>query len=221
MSIKVLIADKHEIVREGLCSLVNKQPDMEIIGQADEGMKAIDLAFELKPNVIIMEISLPVLNGVDATKKIISDFPEIKVIALSMHTNLVLISDMIKAGASGYILKDCIFNDLPEAIRNVHNGGVHLSPVVIGIIVKKYLNWLSGSGGIPLESLTEREREILKMLGEGENTMQIAQKLQVSTMSIEQVRHKIMKKLDSKNLSDFAINSILGGLTSYEINGIE
>ncbi|MBN2590208.1 MAG: response regulator transcription factor [Sedimentisphaerales bacterium] len=220
MSIKILIADKHEIVREALRSLIKKQPDMEIICEVADGMKIFNLSRQLKPDIIIIDIYLPILNGIDATKQIISEFPDIKIIALSMHTNSIIVSDMIKAGASGYILKDCFFNELPDAIRIVHNGGVYLSSFLISMVVSDYLSCLSGAGGLYLESLTERENKILKLLGEGENTKQIAQKMKVSVKSIEINRCKIIQKLNNTNFSDIAFKSFLGGLSSIEMSKI-
>ena len=221
MRIKVLIADDHGIVREGLRSLLGKQPDMEIIGEADDGRKALDLVQELEPDVVIMDISMPNLNGVDATRHIVREYPKVKVIALSMHSSSMFVSDMIKAGASGYILKDCLFEELAEAIKTVNDGGVYLSPEVVSLVVEDYMNRLSGAGGLPLESLSEREREVLQLIGEGKNTKQIALELHVSTKAIEANRRKIMEKLNSHSVADLVRWAILGGLTSLEINQLE
>ena len=221
MKIKILIADDHGIVREGLRSLLGKQAEMEIIGEADDGRKALDLVRELEPDVVIMDISMPNLNGVDATRHIVREHPKIKVIALSMHSSSMFVADMIKAGASGYILKDCLFDELAEAIKTVYDGGVYLSPDVVSLVVGDYMNRLSGAGGLPLESLSEREREVLQLIGEGKNTKQIAQILHVSTKAIEANRRKIMEKLHSHSVADLVRWAILGGLTSLEINQLE
>ena len=218
MSIRVLIADDHGIVREGLHSLIGKQADMEIVGEADDGRKALELVKELEPDVVVMDISMPNLNGVDATSHIVREYPKVKVIALSMHSSSMFVADMIKAGASGYILKDCLFDELATAIRTVHEGGVHLSKDVVGLVVGDYMNRLSGVGGLPLESLTEREREVLQLIGEGKNTKQIAQTLHVTTKAIEANRRKIMEKLNSQSVADLVRWSILGGLTSLDLN---
>ena len=218
MSIRVLIADDHGIVREGLNSMIGKQPDMEIVGEAEDGRKALELVRELEPDVVVMDISMPNLNGVDATCQIVRDYPKIKVIALSMHSSSMFVSDMIKAGASGYILKDCLFDELATAIRTVNNGGVHLSKEVVGLVVGDYMNRLSGVGGLPLESLSEREREVLQLIGEGKNTKEIAQTLHVTTKAIEANRRKIMDKLNSHSTADLVRWAILGGLASLEIN---
>jgi DNA-binding NarL/FixJ family response regulator len=218
MSIKVLIADDHGIVREGLHSLIGKQSDMEIVGEADDGRKALELVKELEPDVVVMDISMPNLNGVDATYQIVREHPKVKVIALSMHSSSMFVADMIKAGASGYILKDCLFNELAKAIRTVHEGGVHLSQDVVSLVVGDYMNRLSGVGGLPLESLSEREREVLQLIGEGKNTKQIAQILHVTTKAIDANRRKIMEKLHSQGTADLVRWAILGGLTSLEMH---
>jgi two-component system, NarL family, response regulator NreC len=221
MSIRVLIADDHGIVREGLHSLIGKQPDMEIVGEADDGRKALELVRKLQPDIALMDISMPNLNGVDATRLIVREFPNVKVIALSMHSSSMFVADMIKAGASGYMLKDCLFNELADAIRVVNEGGAYLSPGVVSLVVGDYMNRLSGAGGLPLESLSEREREVLQLIGEGKNTKQIAQELHVSTKAIEANRRKIMEKLHSQSVADLVRWAILGGLTSLEMENLE
>jgi len=217
MSIRIVIADDHGIVREGLHSLLAKQSDMEIVGEATDGRKALELVQELLPDVVVMDITMPNLNGIDATRQIIRDLPKIKVIALSMHSSTMFVSDMIKAGVSGYMLKDCLFDELAEAIRIVCDGGTYLSPGVVSIVVNDYVNRLNSSGDMPLESLTQREREVLQLIGEGKNTKQIAKQLHISTKAIEANRRKIMEKLHTNSVADLVRWAILGGLTSLEV----
>lgn len=218
MSIRIIIADDHGIVREGLHSLIGKQPEIEIVGEADDGRKALELVKKLEPDIVVMDVSMPNLNGIDATRQIVQAYPKVKVIALSMHSSSLFVADMIKAGASGYILKDCLFEELVEAIRVVHEGGAYLSSAVVSLVVGDYMNRLSGAGGLPLESLTDREREVLQLIGEGKNTKQIALELHVSTKAIEANRRKIMEKLHSRSVADLVRCAILGGLTSLEMN---
>ena len=218
MSIKTLIVDDHGIVREGLRYLLGRQPDMEIVGEATDGRKAIELVREIVPDVIVMDITMPNLNGIDATRHIVREFPEIKVIALSMHSSSIFVADMIKAGASGYLLKDCLFDELVEAIRIVYEGGTYLSPGIVSVIVNDYVNRLTGASGLPLEALTEREREVLQLIGEGKNTKQIAKQLRLSTKAIEANRRKIMDKLNSQSVAGLVKWAILGGLTTLEAN---
>jgi two-component system response regulator NreC len=221
MSIKILIADDHGIVRDGLRFLISKQQEMEIVGEAEDGRKAIELVRKLEPDIVIMDISMPNLNGVDATRQIVREFPNVKVIALSMHSSSMFVADMIKAGASGYILKNCLFNELVEAIKAVNDGVAYLSQDVVSLVVGDYMKRLSGEGGLPLEALTGREREVLQLIGEGYNTKQIAQELHVSTKAIEASRRKIMEKLHSQSIADLVRWAILGGLTSLEVNKFE
>ncbi len=219
MAKRILIADDHGIVRQGLRSLLEKQPDMELAGEAEDGRKALELIRKLRPDIVIMDISMPNLNGIDATKTIVGEFPDMKVIALSMHSRAVFVGDMIKAGASGYVLKDCLFNELTEAISVVCAGGKYLSPAVVGVVVGDYVRRLSGStGSTPLETLTDREREVLQLIGEGKNTKEIALSLYVSAKAVEANRRKIMDKLKSHSVADLVRWAILGGLTTLDVN---
>lgn len=216
MSIGTLIVDDHGIIREGLRSLLSRQPDIEIVGEAIDGRKAVELVREIVPDVIMMDITMPNLNGVDATRHIVREFPETKVIALSMHSSSIFVADMIKAGVSGYLLKDCLFDEVVEAIRIVYDGGTYISPGIVSVIVNDYVNRLTGVRGLPLEALTDREREVLQLIGEGKNTKQIARELHLSTKAIEANRRKIMDKLNSQSVAGLVKWAILGGLTTLE-----
>jgi len=216
MSIRILLADDHGIVREGLRSLLEKEPDIKVVGEAEDGRKALGLVSELLPDVVIMDISMPGLNGADATRRIVHQFPTVKVIALSMHSNRIFVVDMLKAGASGYVLKECLFDELVEAIRIVAAGDKYLSPKVAGVVVSDYVKRLSGGAESPLETLTGREREVLQLIGEGKNTKQIALELHVSSKTIEANRRKIMEKLDAHSIAELVKMAIVGGLASLE-----
>ena len=216
MSIRILLADDHGIVREGLRSLLEKEPDIEVVGEAEDGRKALGLVRELLPDVVIMDISMPGLNGADATRQIVRQFPTVKVIALSMHSNRIFVADMLKAGASGYVLKECLFEELVEAIRIVAAGDKHLSPKVAGVVVSDYVKRLAGGAESPLETLTGRQREVLQLIGEGKNTKQIALELHVSSKTIEASRRKIMEKLDAHSIAELVKIAIVGGLASLE-----
>ena len=216
MSIKVLLADDHPMVREGLRSLLEKENDIEIVGEAEEGRKAVGLVRELLPDVVVIDITMPNLNGVDATRQIVKGSPAVKVIALSMHSNVMFVTEMLKAGASAYVLKECFIDELIESIQTVAAGGIYLSPKVTSVVVSDYVKRLSGSAESPLEALTEREREVLQLIGEGKNTKQIALELHVSTKTIEANRRKIMEKLDAHSIAELVKIAIVGGLTSLE-----
>jgi len=190
---------------------------MEVVGEAEDGRKAFDLVRELLPDIVITDITMPNLNGVDATRQIVRQFPKVKVIALSIHSNRAFVADMLKAGASGYVLKECTFDELVEAIQMVVDGGVYLSPKVAGVVVSDYVQRLFRIAESPLEALAEREREVLQLIGEGKNTKQIALELHVSTKTIEANRHRIMEKLDVHSIAELVKIAVLGGLTSLEV----
>jgi len=217
MSTRILLVDDHAITREGLRSLIEKQPDMEVVGEAQDGRKALELVRELLPDIIITDITMPNLNGVDATRQIVRQFPKVKVIALSIHSNRAFVADMLKAGASGYVLKDCTFDELVEAVQTVADGGVYLSPKIAGVVVSDYVQRLFRIEESPLEALTDRERQVLQLIGEGKNTKQIALELHVSTKTVEANRHKIMEKLDVHSVAELVKIAVLGGLTSLEV----
>ena len=217
MGIRILLADDHGIIRQGLRSLLNKQPDMEVVAEAEDGRKAIDLVREFRPDMVIMDITMPNLNGVEATRQITAEFTQTKVIALSIHSNRRFVSDMLRAGAAGYIVKDCLFDELVQAIRVVTSGGVYLSPTVTGVLIDDYVNHLS----TPFESqpmiLNDREREVLQLLAEGKSAKQIARDLHVSAKTIEANRRNLMEKLDIHNIAELTKYAVREGLTSLEL----
>jgi DNA-binding NarL/FixJ family response regulator len=216
MSIRVLLADDHKIVREGVRSLLGNEFDMEIVGEAEDGRQALELASELSPDVVVIDITMPNLNGADATRQIIRNSPNIKVVALSIHSSRAFVVDMLKAGASGYVLKESPFDELVGAIRRVVAGEKHLSPKVAGVVVSDYVERLSKVDESPLDALTPREREVLQLIGEGKNTKEIASRLHVGNKAIEANRRKIMEKLDAHSIAELVKISILGGLASLE-----
>lgn len=216
MGIKVLLADDHKIVRDGLRTLIEKQKDMEVIGEAENGRNTVKLAQKLLPDVVIMDITMPDLNGIDATRRILTESPGVKVIALSMHSDRRFVSGMLEAGASGYLLKDCAFEELAGAIRSVTSNHTYLSPRVADIVVKNYVNKAYG-GGIPsLPALTNREREMLQLLAEGKTTKQIASHLHISVKTVETHRRNIMFKLDIHSTAELIKYAIREGLITLE-----
>jgi len=215
MSIRILLVDDHGIIRQGLHSLLEKQPDIEVVAEAEDGRKALELVQELLPDIVIMDITMPNLNGVDATRRIAGQSPKAKVIALSIHSNRRFVSDMLKAGASGYILKECLFDELVQAIRTVAAGNIYLSPRITDVVVDDYVEHLSTT---PKSQtiLTNREREVLQLLAEGKSMKQIALELHVSTKAIESNRRQIMEKLDIYSVAELTKYAIREGLTSLE-----
>jgi DNA-binding NarL/FixJ family response regulator len=217
MDIKVLLVDDHAIIREGLRSLLEKQPGMEVVADTDDGRKARELVREMLPNIVIMDITMPGLNGIEATRQITAEFPDVKVIALSIHSKRRYVADMLSAGATGYILKECLFDELVTAIKAVAAGGRYLSPRITDVVVSDYVKRLSASDDSPFEALKAREREVLQLIAEGKSTKQIALELHVSTKTIEADRRQIMDKLDIHSIAELTKYAVREGLTTIEM----
>ena len=217
MRMKILLADDHKITREGLRSLLEKQSDMEVVAEAEEGYKAVHLVHEMLPDVAIMDVTMPDLNGIEATQKITSECPNVKVIALSMHSDSLFVTEMLKSGASGYLLKDCAFEELARAIHTVLDGKIYLSPAISDIVVGSYLHRSSEGDSSNKEVLSHREREVLQLLAEGKTTKQVALKLHISIKTVETHRRQTMHKLDIYSVAELTKYAIRKGLTSLEI----
>ena len=210
------MVDDHAIIREGLRSLLEKQPDMEVLADTDEGRKAVELVREKMPNVVIMDVTMAGLNGIEATRLITTEFPEVKVVALSIHSQRRFIADMLSAGAAGYILKECLFDELVQAIQTVAAGGRYLSPRIADVVVEDYVKRLSSTSDSPLSALTGREREVLQLVAEGKSTKQIALELHVSTKTIEANRRQIMEKLKVHSVAELTKYAVREGLTTLD-----
>jgi DNA-binding NarL/FixJ family response regulator len=217
MSIRILLADDHRIVRDGLKTLLEKQSDMEVVAEAEDGRTTVNLAKKLLPDIVIMDITMPDLNGIDATRKIVTELPNSKVIALSMHSDRRFVSGSLEAGASGYLMKDCAFEELVSAIRSVMSSNrTYLSPKVADIVVKNYVNKFSKTRTPSPPTLTNREREMLQLLAEGKTTKEIASGLHVSIKTVETHRRNIMSKLNSHSVADLIKYALREGLISLE-----
>jgi len=214
--IRVLLADDHAFVRQCLHSLIESHPDLEVTGEAEDGRMAVDLVRELLPDVVIMDIGMPNLNGMEATRLILREFTQVKVVALSTYSDRLHVAGMLKAGASAYVLKDCASDVLVEAVRAASRGETYLCPEVNRTVVSDYISLLSVHQHYALETLSVREREVLQLLVEGKTTKQIAMELHVSTKAIEANRRKIMEKLDAYSIPKLVKLAILGGVTSVE-----
>jgi DNA-binding NarL/FixJ family response regulator len=216
MSIRVFLADDHKIIREGLRTLLEKEPDIEVVGEAENGRKTVQLVQELLPNVVITDIAMPDLNGIEATRQIIANTPSVKVIALSMHSDRRFIVGILNIGASGYLLKDCAFEELINAIRAVVANGIFLSPMIVDTVIKDFTCLFSKINISVFSHLTSREREVLQLLSEGKTTKQIAFHLDVSVKTVETYRQQIMDKLDIHSIAELTKYAIREGLTSLE-----
>lgn len=218
--IKVLLADDHAMIRQGLRLLIEKQPDIELVFEAKDGREAVEHVRELLPEVVIMDLSMSNLNGIEATRQIVNEFPHTKVIALSIHSNNRFVADMLRAGASGYVLKECLFEELVQAIHIVKEGKNYLSPQITGIVVEDYIKRITRVVDSPLSSLSSREREILQLIAQGKSTKQIALELHVSTKTVDANRRKVMDKLDANTIADLVKIAISENLIDFDFNGV-
>lgn len=208
--IQVLLADDHTILRRGVRMLLESQPDMEVVGEAKTGREALDEARKLHPDVIIMDVSMPEMNGIESTRQICAELTKSKVIGLSMHSDAVYVREILRAGARGYLLKDSDDEDLLRAIRAVSRGEAFLSPAVSDAVLSDYRKHVAN----PIDQLTSREREILTMIADGESNKEIANALNLSVYTVESHRGSVMEKLNLHNTGDIVRFAIRNGLTS-------
>ncbi|WP_333654446.1 response regulator transcription factor [Dissulfurispira sp.] len=211
--INVILADDHNIIREGLAAILRKHPDIKVIAQAGDGRTTVRLTRELMPDVVVMDVTMPGLNGIEAARQITSGCANVKVIALSVHSSKQFVIEMLKAGASGYLLKDCVSDDLAYAIRSVAAGQNYLSPQIARIVIKNYINDLETLKTSVFSILTHREREVLQLMAEGKSTKQIASMLNLSIKTIETHRQHITDKLNINNVAELTKYAIREGLT--------
>ena len=216
MSIRIILADDHAVLRHGLSKSFQSEKDMEIVAQAKDGHTAVELVRELSPDIIIMDIGMPDLNGIEATRQITKEFPRVKVIALSMHSGKNFIIEMFKAGASGYLLKDCEFDELVNAIRVVAANKTYISPSITDVVVENYVRNFPQKKDSAFSVLTRREREVLQLLTEGKTTKQIAKRLHISAKTVEVHRLNMMSKLKIDSIAQLTKYAIQEGLTQPE-----
>jgi len=214
--IRIVLADDHQIVRQGLRTLLAAEPDMEVMAESDNGRTVLKLVQELSPHVVIMDISMPDLNGIEATRQLLADNPGVKVIALSMHSDSLFVLNMLKAGASGYLLKDCALEELVKAIRTVVANKTYLSPGVSDIVLRDFVSGWSFPGSSAYAILSPREREVLQLMAEGKSTNLIADSLYISVKTVEAHRKQIMNKLGLHTVAQLTKYAIRQGLTSLE-----
>ena len=219
MSIRIIIADDHKIMREGLSALISNEMGMEVIGEAEDGQSAVRMARKLTPDVIVMDIGMPELNGIECTRQVLSENPDIRVLVLSMHSDRRFVTEMLRAGASGYLVKDSAFDELIRAVRTVANGRSYLSAEIADSVINNFVR--RPPDAVDDESsafsvLTTREREVLQLLAEGKTTKEIAAALFVSVKTIETHRRNIMKKLDLHSVAELTKYAVREGLTMLE-----
>jgi two-component system, NarL family, response regulator NreC len=218
-NISIIIADDHRLLREGLRSLLEKQPGLKPVAEADNGRSAVKMVLKLKPDVVVMDVSMPDLNGIEATRQIKKDMPEVKVIGLSMHADKRFVVEMLKAGASGYLLKHCAFEELGQAIHTVVANRVYLSSEITDVVIEDYIQKAqSGKKTAKGDSttLTGREREVLQLLSEGKSAKEIASLLSLSVKTIETHRQNLMEKLRLFSIAELTKYAIAEGLTELK-----
>jgi DNA-binding NarL/FixJ family response regulator len=216
MKIRIMLADDHRLFREGLHTLLQQQADIEVIGMAVDGSSIVDTVAKCKPDVVLMDISMPGLNGIEATWKLLAEYPDVRVIILSMHTDHRFVVESLRAGALGYVLKDCQIGELLEAIKSVVKRQIYLSQPIAEAMVRNYLALAINKPESAFAVLTGREREVLQMLSEGHSSKEIAGALQVSVKTVESHRKNIMDKLNIHSVAELTKYAIREGLTSLE-----
>jgi DNA-binding NarL/FixJ family response regulator len=214
MKIRIILADDHRIIRDGIRVLLGGLDGMEVIADVGDGRTAVKLAAELKPDVIVMDIGMPDLNGMEATRQIKAQAPGVQVIALSMHRDVRFVSEMLRAGASGYLLKESAFEELARAIQAVTRHETYLSPGISGVIVQDYVSRLGEARPPGSVALTPREREVLQLISEGHSSKEIAFRLHVSLKTVETHRHQIMNKLGLRSVAELTKYALREGLTA-------
>ncbi|WP_320042870.1 response regulator transcription factor [uncultured Desulfobacter sp.] len=218
MKINIILADDHHLIREGLRLLLDREKDFSVLAEADDGRAALSAVKKFKPDLVIMDVSMPELNGMEATRKIISEAPGTKIMALSMYSDKRFVEGMFQAGVSGYILKNCIAKELVSAIRLVAKGQVYISPEIAGTIVDGYLSRVVPENDMnrrtSRKTLTDREREILQLISEGQNTKEIAEKLHVSSKTVDAHRRNIMTKIGVQSIAELTKFAIREGITT-------
>ena len=206
--IRILLADDHAVVRQGFRMILSAQSDLEIVGEAGNGREAIDLAASLRPDVVVMDVTMPELNGIEATRRLTADNPHVRVVALSMHKDSVYVREILRAGARGYLLKDSVADDLVAAVRAVAGGEGYLSPAVSNAVLDDYRKHVTN----PIDLLSSREREVLQMLAEGKTNKEIAATLNLSVYTVNAHRGRIMEKLNVHSINELVRFAVRNGL---------
>jgi DNA-binding NarL/FixJ family response regulator len=216
MAIHIIIADDHQIVRQGLKALIEKEPDMEVVAEADSGRKTVNLVREVSPNVVIMDVNMPDINGIEASRQILAELPEVKVIALSMHADYRFVRGMLSAGARSYLLKECAFEELIKAIRQVMANKTHLSPGVAKFVAQDRPSRSDDPRQFAFGRLSAREIVVLQLMAEGKSTSQIADLLFISVKTVETHRQRIMEKVGTRSVAELTKYAIRAGLSALE-----
>jgi DNA-binding NarL/FixJ family response regulator len=211
VKLRIMLAEDHQMVREGLKSVLNAQPDMEVIGEAGDGRSAITAAKELNPDIIIMDISMPGMNGLEATGILKQALPHMKILTLTRHTDAGFLQQLLRAGASGYVLKQSPSTELIRAIRAIYAGGNYLDPAIAGKVIDGYVSRQAPLTAEVIGNLSEREEEVLKLIAWGYSNKEIAAKLEISVKTVETHKSNLMKKLSLRSRIDIVRYALLKG----------
>ncbi|MHB9133628.1 MAG: response regulator [Armatimonadota bacterium] len=214
--LRIALVDDHQILRQGLRVLLERQPDFRVAGEAANGREAVQLVRELAPDMVIMDVAMPELNGVDATRQIMSAMPTTKVIALSMHADKGIVQDILRAGASGYLLKESAYEELVSAIRVTLTGQIYMSQKIMSLMMKDYVLRLDDRQVRKSSLLSPREREIWQLLAEGHSNLDIADRLHLSVRTVETHRKNLMEKLGVSSVAELTKIAIREGLVSLD-----
>jgi two-component system, NarL family, response regulator NreC len=213
--LRLLLGDDHTLVRQGLRKILEERPEWEVVAEVGDGREAIKKAQALKPDVAIIDIGMPLLNGIDATQQIVRKVPETKVLVLSMHSDEAYVTRALQAGATGYMLKDSAGKDLLKAVASVAAGQAFFSPAVARLMLDDYVRRVSGSGVADrYDSLSEREREIFQLIAEARTNKEVAELLQISPATVETHRARILQKLDIHNTAELVLYAVRRGVIS-------
>lgn len=214
MPTRTIVVDDHEIMREGIGALLRKCGDIEMVGQAGDGRSAVELVIQLRPDLVIMDIGMPKLNGIDATRQMIQLLPDIKVMALSAHADNQIISQMILAGARGYMHKESTFSEMKEGITAMLEGKTFLCSRISKVVFSDYINILTNPNSIETDGLSLREREVLQLVAEGYTSKEIAKMIKLSPKTVETHREHIMNKLKIHTIPGLTKYAVQKGLTT-------
>lgn len=216
MTISVLLADDHQLFRDGLRALLQKSAGFAVVGEAADGLEALRLTAELRPDVVLLDITMPGLNGVEATRRIGHDAPQTRILIVSMHADRRFVAETLRAGAHGYLLKDSAFPEVVRAVRSIMQGHVFLSPAITDVVAQEFAVGVQPPLNSVFQLLSPREREVLQLLAEGRATKEIAGKLSVSAKTIETHRRQIMDKVGLHSVAELTKYAIREGLTPLE-----
>ncbi|MBT3273390.1 MAG: response regulator transcription factor [Spirochaetales bacterium] len=216
MNIRIILADDHSMFRGGLKALVEKESGLEVIAEASTGMEAIQLVQEHSPEMVVMDVAMPILNGIEATRRLVAENPGLKIIALSMHSDRRFVIEMLRAGAKGFVLKHSAFEELVIAIGKVSKGNTYLSSGIVDVVVNDYVRNLAGTDSPAYNQLTNRERQVLKLLAEGKSVKEIGFVLNVSGKTVETHRINLKEKLGIESLAELTKFAIREGITTLD-----